>query len=505
MTENLTYDPLNRIASALSQATSGADCWGQNFVPDGLANLNSITVAQCSAGMLSVTVDANNHITSPGYGYDAAGNMTADGSGLTYTFDAENRITAAAGVTYTYDGNGLRVKKSNGTLYWRRLSGDVLAETDLSGNITNEHVFFAGRRIARRDSAGNVFYYFADHLGTPRTLTNAQGNVCYDADFTPYGQEMVHTNTCPQNYKFTGYELDGESGLYYATFRYYNPRLGRFMSSDPLAGTVANPQSLNRYAYALNDPGNLADPLGLQGRARRGDDVPADRGEGDRFGNGFGFVTWDEFDLLNIPVTAVVYGWIPDPNFSPQPGPSGDIPGLGHVTSMILSQEIWGPITVTVGNGFDLFGGNSSWWGTFGSTFINGVLHGVKQPGQSFKACFLQNADQTTLGAFGKLSAAAAALAPSAAAASAQVKNIYQADPEFPGETMSLNMRIAVPAAIQVGVRVAQATGSFSAGAAAGNGTFLTIFNGTLAAGYAGAIAGGAVIGTAIGSAINCR
>ncbi len=263
-TENLTYDPLNRIASALSQATSGANCWGQNFAPDALANLNSISVAQCSAWTLSVTVDGNNHITSPGFGYDAAGNMTADGSGLTYTFDAENRITTAAGVTYTYDGNGLRVKKSNGTLYWRSITGEAIAESDLSGNITSEYVFFAGRRIARRDSAGNVFYYFADHLGTTRTITDANGTVCYDAEFTPYGQEMLKTNTCPQNYKFTGYERDPETGLDYAFARYYSARLGHFLSADPVGGSIPNPQSLNRYAYVVNNATNFTDPRGLK-------------------------------------------------------------------------------------------------------------------------------------------------------------------------------------------------------------------------------------------------
>ncbi|MBZ5539372.1 MAG: hypothetical protein LAN61_02515 [Acidobacteriia bacterium] len=159
------------------------------------------------------------------------------------------------------------MKKSNGTagtLYWRNLSGETIAETDLSGNITSEYVFFAGRRIARRDASGNIFFYDADHLGTTRTITDSSGNICYDADLTPYGQEItVHSNSCPQNYKFTGYERDQETGLDYAMFRYYNPRLGRFMSPDPLGGDVGNPQTLNRYAYVLNNPLALIDPLGL--------------------------------------------------------------------------------------------------------------------------------------------------------------------------------------------------------------------------------------------------
>ena len=61
----------------------------------------------------------------------------------------------------------------------------------------------------------------------------------------------------------TKYEYDSETGLYYAKARYYNPRLGRFMSADPLAGDVTDPQSLNRYAYVMNGPTALIDPAGM--------------------------------------------------------------------------------------------------------------------------------------------------------------------------------------------------------------------------------------------------
>jgi len=296
-TQTFAYDPLNRISSASTQATSGVDCWGQSFTPDALANLNSIGVTQCSAGSLNVTVDANNHINSSGsFAYDAVGNMTNDGTGAgySYTFDDENNLMIATGFSggpycYVYDGNGLRVaKKSNsnstcstGTvakLYWRSIVGNALAETDGSGSTTNaaynEYVFFAGRRIASRNGTGGIFYYFADQLGSTRTITTGSGTgqtpgqLCYDADFTPYGQEMQHTErlqttACPSNYRFTGYEYDSETGLDYAFARYYSPRLGRFLSTDPLGGNVGDLQSHNAYAYAANNPTNLTDPLGL--------------------------------------------------------------------------------------------------------------------------------------------------------------------------------------------------------------------------------------------------
>src|SRR6185437_1337089 len=51
----------------------------------------------------------------------------------------------------------------------------------------------------------------------------------------------------------------------YAYGRYYSSRLGRFMSMDPLSGSLALPQSLNRYAYVTNDPINMIDPTGMAG------------------------------------------------------------------------------------------------------------------------------------------------------------------------------------------------------------------------------------------------
>src|SRR5712692_5620755 len=315
-TQSFTYDPLNRILSAKSSATSGVDCWGQNFGPDGqaaddavanLTKINSGTQTQppCQFGMLSATVDANNHInTDSTYAYDAAGNMTKDGSGTgySYTFDDENHLTIATGFSggpycYAYDGNGLRVaKKSNsnstcstGTvtkLYWRSIAGDALAETDGSGSATNaaysEYVFFGGRRIASRNGSGGIFYYFADQLGSTRTITTGSGTgqtpgqLCYDADFTPYGQEIsytarLQTTACPPSYKFTGYERDTETGLDYAFARYYSSRLGRFLSTDPLGGSIGDLQSHNAYTYTLNNPTNLVDPSGLRPGCDRGD------------------------------------------------------------------------------------------------------------------------------------------------------------------------------------------------------------------------------------------
>jgi RHS repeat-associated protein len=264
-TQTFGYDALNRITSAYSQANSGNDCWGQSIPTDGTGydrygNLLKINVSKCSAPSLNLGVNAYNRVSA--FSYDAPGDVTNDGF-YNYSWDAEGHMTAVGSTTYTFDGDGRRAKKTSGTLYWYGGGMTVLAETDTSGNTTNEYVLLGGRRIARRDGSGNVYYYFKNHLGSTATITNATGTICYDADFYPLGGELSFVSTCSQNYKFAGMERDPEDGLDHTLFRQYASNLGRWLSPDPLGGDVSNSQSLNRYAYVGNNPTNFIDPLGL--------------------------------------------------------------------------------------------------------------------------------------------------------------------------------------------------------------------------------------------------
>ena len=235
------------------------------------------------------TPNSNNQFTDTRFSYDSDGNNTAD-SVYSYTYDPENQVVNASGMSggpycYIYDAKGLRVAKAQpqtgytcfdtgsnaptvDVLYWRNTDGDTIAETDSTGSTSNsnyhEYIFFAGRRVARSDvSSSNVDYHFADHLGSTRAMTDASGNVCFSADYFPYGQELDYTTTCNTSYKFTGYERDAETGNDYAFARYYNPRLSRFMSEDPGPRDITDPQTLNRYAYVRNNSANMTDPSGL--------------------------------------------------------------------------------------------------------------------------------------------------------------------------------------------------------------------------------------------------
>jgi len=273
---------MNRVKTALTQGTSGASCWGLDYSYDIYANLKTVSLdpgrPSCTWTTLTAGVDTNNRVTNTGFSYDAAGNVLSDGS-FSYTWDAESELKTAATITYTYDGDGRRVQKSNGKLYWYGAGGEILDESDASGNLTDEFVFFGGKRIARRNiSSGNIYYYLADHLGTARMIVQAgQTSACYDADFDPFGGEHIITNTCPQNYKFNGKERDTESQLDDFEARYYSSQFGRFHSADWSAipapvpyADLGNPQTLNLYAYVKNNPLNLTDPTGHLGVGQLG-------------------------------------------------------------------------------------------------------------------------------------------------------------------------------------------------------------------------------------------
>ena len=278
--QSFSYDSLNRIATAKTSSTSGSNCWGETYTIDQWSNLTAIGAVSgytgCTQESLSVGATANNQLSATGFTYDAAGNMTGD-SLNTYGFNAESEIKSAAGMGYRYDGDGNRVEKCtvNGSncnvtkIYWYGAGTEILDESDASGNFTDEYVFFGGKRIAHRNvSSGSIYYYAEDFLGTSRSITTSTGTLCYDADFYPYGGERVVTNTCPQNYKFEGKERDTETGNDDFGARYYNSRLGRWLSADWSAipapvpvpyANLTNPQTLNLYAMVRDNPETFAD------------------------------------------------------------------------------------------------------------------------------------------------------------------------------------------------------------------------------------------------------
>jgi RHS repeat-associated protein len=288
--QNFIYDQVNRMATAETSSTTGSNCWGEAYTVDQWANMTAIGgpsgYGSCTGENLSVSATTNNQLSSAGVTYDASGNVLGDGVS-SYTWNAESEISSAAGVNYTYDGDGNRLEKSSGKIYWLGAGTEILDESDLYGNFTNEYVFFGGRRIAMRNvSSGNIFYYADDMLGSSRTiLQNGQPSVCYDADFYPFGGERDVVNTCSQNYKFEGNERDTETNNDDFGARYYSSRFGRWLSADwssvpapvPYAN-LTNPQTLNLYAMVSDDPESFAD-LDGHGPDNLGSDAEPQPGE----------------------------------------------------------------------------------------------------------------------------------------------------------------------------------------------------------------------------------
>jgi RHS repeat-associated protein len=216
-----------------------------------------------------VAVNATtNRITGSPYAYDANGNMTNDGINP-LVYDAENHAVSSSSGAYSYDGKGLRVKKclpnctspTTTTVYL--FSGSkVLAEYDNGAASTapsREYIYSGAALLAKIDSSGTK-YYHQDHLSN-RLVTDSSGTTSAQLGHFPFGESWY--NAANDKLRFTSYERDAESGNDFATARYHINRLGRFSSPDPVAGSIDDPQSWNRYAYVSSNPVNLIDPLGM--------------------------------------------------------------------------------------------------------------------------------------------------------------------------------------------------------------------------------------------------
>jgi RHS repeat-associated protein len=281
LTQTFTYDSLNRVATAQSLGTHSSapgTCWAETYNYDAWGNLysfgpNSTTQSAyigCSQESgLSSSATTQNQLST--YTYDAAGNLIIIPGVANYTYDAENHLVSAGGLNYSYDGDGKRVMKSNGTLYWYGAGSDPLFESDTSGYQIFKHFYFNGMRVARQEGWSHGFWmdhYVYDALGNARFVYGYNG--AWDvSDYYPFGGERPYQSQEGNVFKFTGKERDAESGLDNFGARYDSSSLGRFMSPDWSAspepvpyGDLGNPQSLNLYSYVKNNPLNLTDPDG---------------------------------------------------------------------------------------------------------------------------------------------------------------------------------------------------------------------------------------------------
>jgi RHS repeat-associated protein len=281
-TATYTYDGVDRLKTAVATGSVAYTTQTYSYTADGSnGQYGNMSCTPAGVGCATLTFAAStNHITTSGYAYDLAGNLTGDGT-YTYQWDAEERLTKVlnglmqAASTNTYNALGQRVRdvtlsattdeaySAGGELLWRYTGGDA-----------NTRVFvpFGGRILADYYSNQMIFYH-SDELGSVTTSTLYTGGPCQERLFYPYGELWTGAGSCGTHQTFAQLpDYDPETDQYNTLNRHYSPS-GRWLSPDPFIpfnlekdkfqAWISDPQHWNKYAYVRNNPTTLTDPSGL--------------------------------------------------------------------------------------------------------------------------------------------------------------------------------------------------------------------------------------------------
>jgi RHS repeat-associated protein len=237
---------------ATGHRTSYGGSFGQTGIPSAVATTN---------------YDSSNELMQLGpasLSYDANGNLIADGVN-TYSWDARNHLVSISGgvsASFQYDPFGRRVTKTVGNKTTNYLYDVLNPVQELSGGTPEANVL-TGQEIdeyyTRTDGAGTS-NFLTDGLGNTIALSGASGGLLTQYTYEPFGNETGAGASSTNAYQYISRENDG-TGLYYFRARYYDPKVGRFISQDPaefLGG-------INLYAYVSNSPVNIVDRLGTHG------------------------------------------------------------------------------------------------------------------------------------------------------------------------------------------------------------------------------------------------
>ena len=204
--------------------------------------------------------------------YDAIGNPTTyRGWGMTWQGRQLTKAVKDKTVTFTYDSEGIRTSKSDGTNTTKYLLNgtQILAQTTNGKTLC----FFydqQGNRVGMADSSNHFYYYIYNVQGDVIALADAStGKLVVTYTYDAWGklvklEDTTANSVGTQNpFRYRGYYYDTETSLYYLQTRYYDPEVGRFINADAFASTdISGVLSANMFAYCENRPTIGSDPTG---------------------------------------------------------------------------------------------------------------------------------------------------------------------------------------------------------------------------------------------------
>jgi len=320
---NTVYDATYDVASVVNKKDSGAIISQFAYTYDAVGNKKTVTD---NIGKTTYTYDDIYQLTNAAYPdrpavaytYDPAGNrstMTVGTINTTYSYDAANKLMTAGTVSYTYDGNGNPVKKTDSsnnqtTTYTYDTENHLVGTTLPTGSqfvfgydymgwkvsdtqkgpagILNTQEFlwsdgsvvnedgddgFIAHNVVGPISLSQIYtpkatnnpmvsYYAFDGLGSVADVTDVTGNITDGYRYDAYGATLSGGKNKDNHYQFVGMmgvENQAYIGLLYMRNRWYDPTSGRFMTQDP--SDIAD--GINLYQYSVNNPVNGIDPGGL--------------------------------------------------------------------------------------------------------------------------------------------------------------------------------------------------------------------------------------------------
>jgi RHS repeat-associated protein len=252
-----SYDGIYRLTNE-TNSTYGAVSYGLDPVGNRLSQNSSITGIPTG----SFGYDADDRLSTEQY--DNNGNTIVSGA-RTFTYDFQDRLKSMNGtaVTLLYDADGNRVGKNTTRYLVDELNPTGYAQVveELTGTTVTRRYTYGLQRISQAQS-GMASFYVYDGFGSVRQLTDSAGAVTDTYDYDAWGNAVNVTGSTPNVYRYRGEQYDPDLNLYYLRARYFNPLTGRFLTTAPERGRIADPKSLHQYLYAGGDPVNAIDPTG---------------------------------------------------------------------------------------------------------------------------------------------------------------------------------------------------------------------------------------------------